>query len=440
MPQAWGVTATEERADRARSGVRAGLTIFGALLALVGGVASPASGAANAPRCTSQHWVGAWAASPSDADSGTSGSLAGVTARNVITPLGSGDKVRIDLTNALSTQPITVDAASLGTADGGARVRAKSMRQLLFNGKPSVTIPAGGVTTSDPVTARVRAFERLAVSVYVDPSSNGVVTEHYIGRQTSYFAAGNQALQPEAGPFGAKTTSRFVVSGLDVKARQDLGAVAAFGDSITDGDAPANENPSGIDQDVRYPDFLARRLTGDQGQQLTVLNAGISGNRILRDGLLPFLGPSGLSRLDRDVIDLDGVRTVIILEGINDIGQTPFASSQEVIAGLQQLVERLRAAGLQVLVGTITPAGGTEYPSYSGPEATATRNEVNAWIRSQQVSNGVVDFDAALRDPADQNRLLPAFDSGDHIHPSAAGYEAMAAAVPLSKLGIGSCG
>jgi lysophospholipase L1-like esterase len=190
-----------------------------------------------------------------------------------------------------------------------------------------------------------------------------------------------------------------------------------------------------------YPDFLARRLVGKHGEQkLTVLNAGISGNRVLRDGLLPRMGPSALTRLDRDVIGLAGVRTVIVLEGNNDIGQRPTANAAEPIGGLQQLVERLKAARLRVLLGTLTPAGGSAVPTYGSGPANAIRTEVNEWIRSQKVSDGIVDFDAAVRDPADQSRLLPAFDSSDHLHPSSAGYKAMAAAVPVNRLGAGKCG
>jgi lysophospholipase L1-like esterase len=152
------------------------------------------------------------------------------------------------------------------------------------------------------------------------------------------------------------------------------------------------------------------------------------------------MGPSGLSRLDRDVIDLAGVRTVIVLEGSNDLGQPPTANAAEIIGGLQQLVERLKAARLRVLLGTLTPAGGSAVPTYGSGDANAIRTQVNEWIRSQTVSDGIVDFDAALRDPADLSRLSPSFDSSDHLHPSSAGYEAMAAAVPMRRLGAGKCG
>jgi lysophospholipase L1-like esterase len=397
---------------------------------------------AKPPSCTGKHWVGVWSASPSDAHGDWSRSLAGQTARTVLTPLGAGEKLRVHLTNVLSAEPVTIDAASVAKSASGASVNAKSLRRLRFDGDPSVTIPAKGQVVSDPVRLKVKAFKRLAVSTYVDPSSDGLVTEHWLGRQTSYLAAGNQVRASGSDAYGETSLSRFIVAGVDVRAPRTLGAVATLGDSLTDGFqgdvASGMQSQIGIDEDVRYPDFLARRLTTKHGEQrLTVLNAGISGNRVLRDGLLPRMGPSGLSRLDRDVIGLAGVRTVIVLEGLNDIGLPPNASAAEVIGGLQQLVERLKAARLRVLLGTLNPVGGFIYGDSTTNEI---RTEVNDWIRSQKVSDGIVDFDAAVRDPADPSRLLPAFDSGDHGHPSTAGYEAMAAAVPVNRLGAGRCG
>jgi lysophospholipase L1-like esterase len=426
------------------AGLALGVATLASAVVLLSAAAGPAAAQAKQPSCTGKHWVGVWSSSPGDAHAQFSRSLAGQTARTVLTPLGSGKKLRVHLTNVLSAEPVTVDAASVAKSASGGSVKAKSLKPLRFDGARSVTIPAGGQVVSDPARLKVKALKRLAVSTYVDPSSDGLVTEHYMGRQTSYLASGNRVRASGSGAYGETTLARFIVAGVDVRAPRSVGAVAAFGDSITDGFqgdvVPTSQNLAGIDEDVRYPDFLARRLTDKHGEQkLTVLNAGISGNRILEDGLLPRQGPSGLSRLDRDVIGLAGVRTVIVLEGGNDIGLTP-ASAGEVIAGLQQVVERLKAARLRVLLGTLTPAGGTSIPAYGGAEANAIRTEVNEWIRSQKVSDGIVDFDAAARDPADQSRLLPAFDSSDHLHPSSAGYKAMAAAVPVNQLGAGKCG
>jgi lysophospholipase L1-like esterase len=386
------------------------------------------------------HWVGVWSASPSDASSEFSHSLAGQTIRTELTPLGAGErvrrkktekklrgaKVRVHLSNGLSTEPLRVDAASISRSGSGAKL--VSIRELRFNGHASTTIPAGNEVISDPVRLKFRVMQRLAVSTYVDPASLGVVTEHYFGWQTSYIAAGDQALNPSASTFTQTTSCRYLVTGVDVSGPREKGAVVAFGDSITDG-------VEGIDQNVGYPDFLARRIwkRKDTRERFTVLNAGISGNRILEDGLSRARGPSGISRLGRDVIALAGARTAIVLEGINDIGDTP-ASSAAVIDGLTELVSSLKAAGLRVLLGTLTPAGGAIVPTYGGEAANTIRIEVNDWIRSQTISDGVVDFDAGIRDPADPSRLLPRYDSSDHLHPNAAGYQAMARAVPLEKL------
>jgi lysophospholipase L1-like esterase len=394
--------------------------------------------------CTGKHWVGVWSASPTDADAQFSRSLAGQSARTVLTPLGAGEKLRVHLTNVLSAEPVTIDAASVAKSASGASVNARSLRGLRFDGDRSVTIPAEGQVVSDPVRMKVKAFKRLAVSTYVDPSSAGLVTEHWLGRQTSYLASGNQVRASGSDAYAETSLSRFMVAGVDVRAPRTLGAVAALGDSITDGFqgdvASGMQSQIGIDEDVRYPDFLARRLTSKHGEQkLTVLNAGISGNRVLRDGLIPRMGPSGLSRLDRDVIGLAGVRTVIVLEGLNDLGQPPTATAAEIVGGLHQLVERLKAARLRVLLGTLTPAGGFGVTTFWDSRGSAIRTEVNDWIRTQEVSDGVVDFDAAVRDPADPSRLLPAYDSSDHAHPSTGGYKAMAAAVPMKRLGAGEC-
>jgi lysophospholipase L1-like esterase len=188
----------------------------------------------------------------------------------------------------------------------------------------------------------------------------------------------------------------------------------------------------------RYPDLLARRLAA-AGARLAVQNAGISGNRVLRDGLVPSLGPRLLGRLDRDAIDQVGASIVIMMEGTNDIGLPPMATPVEVIAGLQSAVERMRGAGLWVLVATQTPCTDYALALHGTPGAIAARNEINDWIRTSGAADGVVDFHAALRDPTSPARLRAEFDSGDHLHPSAAGYAAMAEAVDLNLLSEPAC-
>jgi lysophospholipase L1-like esterase len=318
-----------------------------------------------------------------------------------------------------------------------------------------VTIPAGADVTSDPVSLDFAAFQTLAVDLYAPDAMPDGITEHYTARQVSYFAplsAGDQSTNPAAAAFTVETTTRPFLDGLDVMAAGDVGAVVALGDSITDGyggephasaDNPAGEreNPVGVGLNQRWPDDLARRLIA-AGRPLSVLNAGISGNRILvgatSDGapLLAVSGPSALNRVSTDVLAQSGVSDLIVLEGINDLADRPAASATSVIAGLTQLVNRIEAAGLSVQLGTLTPVGG----SVDGTTAIeAARDQVNAWIRHQTLSDGIVDFDRAVRDPADPQQLLPADDSGDGLHPSPAGYQAMADAIDLSALRGPAC-
>jgi lysophospholipase L1-like esterase len=330
------------------------------------------------------------------------------------------------------------------------------VQALTFNGQQSVTIPAGEDVVSDPLSFTFSAFQDLAVSVYVPSPNNGGLTEHYTARQTSFFAprsaAGDQAADLEAAPFTVQTTTRPLLAGLDVMASGNVGAVVTLGDSITDGyggtpahsgrnPLGASENPIGVNLNGRWPDDLQRRLISAK-LPLSVLNAGISGNRILHYGsfdsspIFAAFGPPALTRLNRDVLEQAGVSDVVVQEGINDIGDLPHASAAEVVAGLTELVNQIHGAGLPVQLGTLTPIEGATYDS---PTAEAARTQVNTWIRGQQISDGIIDFDKAVRDPGDPNRLLPAYNSGDSLHPNPAGYQAMADAVDLALLRGPAC-
>lgn len=410
-----------------------------------GDVVEPAE--AVEPGCSGTHWVGAWAASPTDAAAGVSQSLAGQTVRNIVTPLGGGTRLRFRFSNVLSEAPLEIATASVGRRRIGAAVRPSSMRLIRFSGKRRVTIPPGRQVISDPVSLRVRPFRRLAVSTHIAPGSEAIVTEHHRARQTSFLSvpgSGNHALDPTGDGLTETTTRRFVLAGIDIRKRRGVDAVVAFGDSLTDGSqgnrGPGVENPAGLDRDARYPDFLARRIhTSPGAAPFSVLNAGISGNRILREGMLPQYGPPALARLRRDVVRQAGVAAVVVLEGINDLAQSPQPTAPAVIEGLRKIVARLEARGLQVLLGTIPPAGGATAPSYSTDEVDAMRNAVNAWIRIQGLTDTIVDFDLALRDPGDPSRLRPEYAGRDGLHPNTAGYRAMAAAVPLRRLARGAC-
>jgi lysophospholipase L1-like esterase len=340
--------------------------------------------------------------------------------------------VRLRFTNRYSPSPVRLDRVAVGLSRSGAALVAGTNRRVTFRSRRSVSIARGGAAISDPVRLRFRAFRDLAVSVYLD-AGTASATAHPLSHQASHLAQGDHAADARGTAFTRVLGSWPLLAGLDVMAPRSRGAVVAFGDSITDG------FPGGGGPNRRYPDFLARRLLR-AGSPLSVLNAGISGNRILEDAPpdLPIYGPSALSGLGRDVPSGAGVSAVILLEGINDIGRSE-ASAEQVVGGLRRMAARLRRRGLEVLLGTITPSGGSTQGEYGSAATNATRLTVNRWIRRGRPAGRVVDFDAALRDAADPGRLAPRYDSGDHLHPNGAGYRRMAAAVRLRDLRGPSC-
>jgi len=383
------------------------------------------------PGCAADHWVGTWIANPSDAlDPG----LVDQTIRLVVTPHLGGRVLRIHVSNRLSAKPVTIARAFVGLDQTGPRVVAGTNHAVSFGGQASLTMAAGGEAVSDPVSLGFKPFEKLAVSLYV-AGTTGPSTEHLDGQQTSYAtppSTGDQTAEESGRGFVKTTTERYYLDGVDVQALGSVGAVVALGDSITDGEG----GPPDLDD--RYPDALARRLlAGSTSANLTVLDAGISGNRVLADGQAGGAGQSALSRLDRDVIGAAGASDVIVLEGINDIGAGVTAA--KVVAGLEQLVTRIHGAGMQVLLGTLSPIAGIKLPGYGTHAAERARLAVNRFVRRPNAADGYVDFDRALRDPTDRSRLNPAFDSGDHIHPNTAGRQAMADAVRLTSLRAPRC-
>ncbi|GAA1510927.1 SGNH/GDSL hydrolase family protein [Streptomyces albidochromogenes] len=361
-----------------------------------------------------------WAASTDRLS--TAGAAPERTYRLVVRTSAGGDGLRIRLSNTFGTRPVTFGRAYAGLRATGAALVPGTNRPLTFAGSPSVTVPPGRSVSSDPLPGTVRPRSDLAVSLYVR-DAGGAATGHRTALQTSYVApSGDHAADDTATAYTQPVTSWFYLDAVTVNARRGTSAVAALGDSITDGALSTR------DTNRRWPDFLARRLDGDVGTRVKgVANEGISGNKVLKDGS----GQSALKRLDRDVLTQAGVRTVVLLEGVNDIKAVPAPTAAELIAGYRRIVDRSHAAGVCVVGATVMPYEGWREWT---PAGEAVRQEVNAFVRDGGAFDAVVDFDRAVMDPAAPSRLLPAYDSGDHLHPNDLGMRVMADTVDLKSL------
>ncbi|MFF9580766.1 SGNH/GDSL hydrolase family protein [Streptomyces achromogenes] len=352
-------------------------------------------------------WTGSWETAPS----GTAAALPGAAFRNVVHLSVGGTAVRVRLSNRLGTRPLRLGAVTVALRAAGPAALPGTLRTATFHGAPEVTVPPGADTVSDTVPLPVPTAADLLVTVYT-PDDSGPATYHRTALQTSYLApAGAGRAADEDGTAYTLTTSRwYYVTGVDVRGPA-AGSVVAFGDSLTDG------NGSTPDTNRRWPDRLAQRL---RGHRLGVLNAGIAGNRLLRDGT----GPSALARLDADALDRAGARALVVFEGINDIKGTPQAYDPAAYAdAYRTLVARAHARGIPVVGVTLTPYGG--YPAWT-PAGEEVRLRVNAFIRTGGAFDAVADADATVRDPADPTRILPAYDPGDHLHFNDAGMAAVA--------------
>jgi lysophospholipase L1-like esterase len=350
--------------------------------------------------------------------------------RNVVFMSSGGSEVRVLVTNAFGTSPLKVGHAAIGVRGRGAAV-ARNVA-LSFRGRRSVVIRPGAAALSDPVPLQVQPLQELAVSVFL-PRRTGPATQHSLAAQVNYVAGGDHVLDRGGGAFATRAYSWFFVSGVDVLApARNRGAVVALGDSITDG-VNSRVNANG-----RWPNALARRLDG-AGATMSVVDEGIGGNRLLNTS--PCCGQSALARFKRDVLRRAGVRDVILLEGVNDIDASTHAgaasaphaviSAQQMIAGYRKLIALAHRAHLKIFGGTITPFRGARYWRTGGE---LTRETVNQWILDSGAFDGVIDFASAVDDPLDPESLNPAFDSGDHLHPNRAGYQAMADAIDLRML------
>ncbi|CAM3945485.1 SGNH/GDSL hydrolase family protein [Kibdelosporangium persicum] len=398
------------------------------LVTVFGLVATPAVASAG----QSGGWEGTWTASAHRPHEGfaPNWSLEGFadqTVRQVVRVSQGGPAVRIQLSNKYGTTPLTVTGATIAKATHGAAV--ESVRPLTFKARKQAVIPPGGQVASDTAFLPVRPLESLAVTLYF-AKPTGPVTYHAVAEATTYRAAGDHRDDRDGAAFTETSQSWYLLSGvqvIDPNPRRDV--VVAFGDSITDGFG------AGPNTNDRYPDELAERLRG----RLGVLNQGIGANQVLAD--TGFGGDSALNRFKSDVLSQPRVRTVIILEGVNDIGLSeievpglpprPPVTAAQLIAGHRELVRQAREKGLRVIGATILPYKGAAYYTERGEKV---RDEVNTWIRTSGVYDAVVDFDRVMADPKDADALNPAYDVGDRLHPNAVGYKAMAAAIDLRSL------
>lgn len=377
---------------------------------------------------TPVHWIGSWEASPEPAFAHGI-SRTGFNNRSfrlIVDPHLSGKSLRIRLSNTFGSQPLTFTDVHVALSAGQANIVRGTNHKVTFGGDSSVTIPAGAQEVSDPVPLHVTNGHELAVSVYL-PGKSGPTTWHAQSKQTTYVSVGNHTADSHGSSYRTKVNAWFWLDGIDVAANPAVkGAVVTLGDSIT------NVGRSTLNANDRYPDYLARRFNQlPVNERMSVLNAGISSNEILDRA--PQGGVSALARVNRDVFSQTGVKDVILLEGINDIGHYPHTfDAKKIISGMKQIIAQAHAHHLKIYGGTLTPFKGTIYKGFYTAKGEKTREAVNRWIRTSHAFDGVIDFDKALRDPNHPLRLAPKYDSGDHLHPNDAGCKAMADAIKLS--------
>jgi lysophospholipase L1-like esterase len=381
-----------------------------------------------------QRWVASWGASqqvPEPQNELPSDDLRDATVRQIVHLSVGGSAVRVHLTNAFGTEALQFTSVHIARplSSSSAAIDPVSDRLLTFSGQAAVTVPAGAEFVSDPLGYPVGALSDLTVTFHLDLSP-ARETAHPGSRATSYYEHGD-VVSAAMLSTALHVDHWYQLSEIDVEAAPGAASVVALGDSITDGHgATTNGND-------RWTDVLAARLQSSPGtRNLGVSNQGIGGNHLLTDGS----GPNALARFDRDVLAPAAVRWVIVFEGVNDLGglsrngEVPSSQHaalvQRVIAAYEQIILRAHAHGLRVYGATITPYGGSTY-YHPGPMSEADRQQVNRWIRAQGHFDAVIDFDALVRDPEHPDRLLPAYDCGDHLHPSPAGYKAMGNAIAL---------
>ena len=387
-----------------------------------GACATPLS---QASQPVSSRWMATWTASASDAPARPPRdsidrvpSLHDQTVRLVVRTSIGGDNIRIRLSNEYGDRPLMIGAAHIAVRDSGASIDANTDHTLTFGGRAWVKLLPGAIAVSDPVAFAVPALRDLAISLHVADSAR-LVTRHALALQTNYVRKGNVTPARTFVPDSSIYVWPWLV-GVDVTNSAATGVIATIGNSITDGAASTR------DANARWPNILAARLLSSNEPVKAVVNAGISGGRVLTYGS----GPSALARVDRDVLMTPGLTHVILLEGINDIGRSAVdgVTADDIIFGYRQLIARSHDRGIAIMGATLTPA--SPRAPYT-PALEAKRSAVNAFIRTSGEFDGVIDFDAATRDPANPLQFLPKYDSGDHLHPGDAGYRAMGESIDL---------
>ena len=401
---------------------------FFALIVTAGQTGTAA--AQTTPPSGTPHWVGSWGADPALPNGPE---VTNQTIRQVVRLSMGGNALRLRISNELGSAPLVIGAAHVampGHESGS--IDPATDHLVTFGGRPSVTIPPGAPAVSDPVPLDVKALDSVAISLFV-PRDTGPTATHPLGRATAFLADGGDMTTSPSLSKPTTSTARFFLSGVDVEVTSGS-AVVTLGDSITDGYG------STLDANRRWPDILAERLS-QAGTPLAVVDAGISGNRILHDRPEVQFGPAAIARFDRDVLAVPGVRTVILMESINDIGHPGSAdlpdqkvSAEDIIAGMRQIIDRAHGRGLRILGATLTPYADTVFPGYYTQEGEASRQAVNHFIREGGAFDGVIDFDAVVRDPAHPDHIAAEYDFGDHLHPNDAGYRKMGESIDLKLL------